>query len=134
MGSHAGFCWCFFSCCLPCSRQAEIARFARARTCVDRFRQRLNFTDFVKDMRPDEFARYYRLPTKEAYNDVLRRITPPANEVAFRAARARKTTGGFVPYSLRLSMAMRYLAGGSALDIMYLHGVGRSTFYACLCF
>ena len=29
-------------------------------------------------------------------------------------------------------MALRYLAGGSALDIMYLHGVGRSTFYACL--
>ena len=31
-----------------------------------------------------------------------------------------------------LFMAMRYLVGGSALDIMYLHGLGSSTFYACL--
>ena len=31
-----------------------------------------------------------------------------------------------------LFMAMRYLAGGSALDIMYLYSLGSSTFYACL--
>ena len=28
-----------------------------------------------------------------------------------------------------MSIALRYLAGGSYLDIMYLHGVGRSAFY-----
>ena len=107
---------------LMISRQEQIARFARVRTCADRFRQRLNFTDFVKDMKP----------SRAAFDDVLSRVSPPAKQVAFRAARARKSTGGFVPYSLRLSMALRYMAGGSALDIMYLHGVGRSTFYACL--
>ena len=117
---------------LTISRQEQIARFARVRNCADRFRQRLNFTDFVKDMRQDEFARYYRLPSRAAFDDVLSRVSPPAEQVAFRAARARKSTGGFVPYSLRLSMALRYMAGGSALDIMYLHGVGRSTFYNCI--
>ena len=70
---------------LMISRQERIARFVRVRTCADRFRQRLNFTDFVKDMKQDEFARYYRLPSRAAFDDVLSRVSPPAKQVAFRA-------------------------------------------------
>ena len=60
---------------LMISRQEQIARFARVRTCADRFRQRLNFTDFVKDMKP----------SRAAFDDVLSRVSPPAKQVAFRA-------------------------------------------------
>lgn len=56
---------------LTISREQQIARFARVRTCADRFRQRLIFTDFVKDMRADEFVRYYRPLSRAAFDDVL---------------------------------------------------------------
>ena len=38
----------------------------------------------------------------------------------------------FIEYDLRLSIALRYLAGGSYLDLMYLHGVGKSSVFHLL--
>ena len=89
------------------AREAQIARISRVETCADRFRQRLNFTEFVKEMKQDEFARYYRLPSKRAYHDVLKAITPPDAQVERRAARARKSSGGFIQYGLPLSALTR---------------------------
>ena len=61
-------------------------------------------------------------------------ITPPPR--VLRKQRAAATRGGhgktFIEYDLRLSIAMRYLAGGSYLDLMYLHGVGKSSVFHLL--
>ena len=43
--------------------EAQIARFARVKSNADRFRQRMHFKDFVRGMRKEEFARYFRLPS-----------------------------------------------------------------------
>ena len=41
----------------------------------------------------------------------------------------RSSYGGVVSPELRLSMTLRWLAGGSYVDIAIIHGVAISTFY-----
>jgi len=94
----------------------------------DRSRQRLDMQKHIGAMTEREFARYYRVD-RQSFADIVEMITPPLPELRKRRKRARKSSGGFVEFDLRLSMALRYLAGGSYLDIMYLHGVSRSTCY-----
>ena len=106
---------------------------------ADRVRTRLRFESFVSNMTDKEFLRYYRIPRASAagngmlgpqcFEELVAAVTPAA-DVLFRQQRsARTSSGGFIGYELRVSMALRYLAGGSYLDIMYLHGVSRSIFY-----
>jgi hypothetical protein len=106
---------------------------------ADRVRTRLRFESFVSNMTDKEFLRYYRIPRARAagngmlgpqcFEELVAAVTPAA-DVLFRQQRsARTSSGGFIGYELRVSMALRYLAGGSYLDIMYLHGVSRSIFY-----
>lgn len=94
----------------------------------DRSRQRLDMQKHIGAMTERDFARYYRVD-RQSFADIVEMITPPLPELRKRRKRARKSSGGFVEFDLRLSMALRYLAGGSYLDIMYLHGVSRSTCY-----
>ena len=94
----------------------------------DRSRQRLDMQKHIGAMTEREFARYYRVD-RQSFADIVEMITPPLPELRKRRKRGRKSSGGFVEFDLRLSMALRYLAGGSYLDIMYLHGVSRSTCY-----
>ena len=94
----------------------------------DRSRQRLDMQKHIGAMTERDFARYYRVD-RQSFADIVEMITPPLPELRKRRKRGRKSSGGFVEFDLRLSMALRYLAGGSYLDIMYLHGVSRSTCY-----
>jgi len=106
---------------------------------ADRMRTRLNFQNFVEGMTDKEFLRYYRIrrtraegdatPSVQSFDELVRAVTPPADVLARKQRTARNSTAGFTGYDLRVSIALRYLAGGSYLDIMYLHGVGRSAFY-----
>ena len=91
----------------------------------DRSRQRLDMQKHIGAMTEREFARYYRVD-RQSFADIVEMITPPLPELRKRRKRGRKSSGGFVEFDLRLSMALRYLAGGSYLDIMYLHGVSLS--------
>jgi len=119
--------------------EVERAEALRRGRQPDRKRARLQFSEFVSHMTDKEFLRYYRIPRRRAESDVTASpqsfadlvvaITPPPEELAKQRASARESSGGFIEYELRLSMALRYLAGGSYLDIMYLHGVGKSAFY-----
>lgn len=86
----------------------------------DRSRQRLDMQKHIGAMTERDFARYYRVD-RQSFADIVEMITPPLPELRKRRKRARKSSGGFVEFDLRLSMALRYLAGGSYLDIMYLH-------------
>jgi hypothetical protein len=101
----------------------------RGERAPDRMRRRLDMRAHIGGMPDAEFSRYYRVPSKDHFHKLVQLIRPaPAQERRARKS-ARKTTGGFVEYDLRVSMALRYLAGGSYLDIMYLHGVARGTTY-----
>ena len=70
--------------------------------------------DGVASLTADECKRTYRMSTA-TFNFVLerfrKRITPKAPK------KAHRDTHGPVPVDLLLSMTLRYLAGGSYLDI-----------------
>ena len=38
--------------------------------------------------------------------------------------------GGFVEFPVRLAITLRYMAGGSYLDLCYLFGIKRGTFFS----
>jgi len=86
--------------------------------------ERMVWEDRVDSLTPAEFTRTYRV-SLNAFRYVLERI-----RAAIKAPRkARYDTNGPVPAELLLSMTLRYLAGGSYLDIYQMHGVGRSTMF-----
>ena len=82
--------------------------------------------DRVASLTADEFKRTYRMP-KATFDFVLERIRRRITSKAPK--KARRDTHGPVPAELLLSMALRFLAGGSYLDIYQMHGVGKSTLY-----
>ena len=81
-----------------------------------------NLTDF-------EFRRLYRMerPTFRALCDRLRPRLTCDTEMGRRGS-----PGGPVAPELKLSMTLRFMAGGSYLDIVLYHGVHRSTFFSAL--
>lgn len=95
----------------------------------DRMRRRIDMADHLNSMTDAECARYYRVPSTEVFHRLVGLARPPPAVEARARRSARLSTGGFVDYDIRVSMTLRFLAGGSYLDIMYLHGVARSTVY-----
>ena len=89
-----------------------------------RTRTRMQHQEFVSFMNDSEFARYYRI-SKPRFEQIVHDITPPHRDLRKQRAAAKRGGHGktFIEYNLRLSIALRYLAGGSYLDLMYLHGV-----------
>eukprot|EP00808_Paulinella_micropora_P023552 g82272.t1 len=72
------------------------------------------------------FKRRYRL-SKQQFDDILSLLRPE-----LEVACAKTHSYAVVPPELQLSMTLRFLAGGSYLDIVDLHGVAESTFYKCI--
>ena len=107
----------------------HVASSAAADRAPDRMRRRLDMRAHFAGMTDLEFARYYRVPSKDAFHNLVKHITPPPKILSRERRSARKTTGGYVERDLCISMALRFLAGGAYLDIMYLHGVSRTTVY-----
>jgi hypothetical protein len=91
-----------------------------------RRRVRMVWEDRIASLTTNEFKRTYRM-SLEVFNFVLERIRHRLTGKA--AKKARKDTHGPVPPELLLSMALRFLAGGSYLDIYQMHGVGQSTMF-----
>ena len=79
-----------------------------------RNRRRMDHGTFVAHMSEPEFARYYRI-SSDRFRSILHDITPPARTLRKQRAAARRGGHGktFVEYDVRLSMSLRYLAGGS---------------------
>jgi hypothetical protein len=91
-----------------------------------RRRTRMVWENRVASLTPQEFKRTYRMSLK-TFNFVLERIRRRITSKAPK--KARRDTHGAVPAELLLSMTLRFLAGGSYLDIYQMHGVGKSTLY-----
>eukprot|EP00808_Paulinella_micropora_P027069 g64028.t1 len=64
--------------------------------------------------------------SKQQFDDLLSLLRPE-----LEVACAKTHSYVVVPPELQLSMTLRFLAGGSYLDIVDLHGVAESTFYKC---
>eukprot|EP00808_Paulinella_micropora_P004375 g41034.t1 len=89
-------------------------------------RHRMDWETRVASLSDRRFTRRYRV-TKEQFDTLLSRLLP---ELEVACAKAHSYAS--VAPELQLSMTLRFLAGGSYLDIADLHGVGESTFYKCL--
>eukprot|EP00808_Paulinella_micropora_P017359 g52927.t1 len=89
-------------------------------------RHSMDWETRVASLLDRRFKRRYRV-TKEQFDTLLSRLRPEL-EVACAKAHCYAS----VAPELQLSMTLRFLAGGSYLDIADLHGVAESTFYKCL--
>lgn len=91
------------------------------------------FASFVKRLEDDRhFERYFRISPQD-FRAIAAAITPELRELERKRTQGGRRGAGFVEYDIRLAMMLRWLAGGSYLDIMYLYGVDcTSTFYNVL--
>ena len=86
-------------------------------------RQRMEWATHLGSLTRREFKRRYRLSGR-AFATLSQKIEPLL---------ARKPRGqNPISTDLRLSMALRYLSGGSYVDICDMHGVSYQAFYPCL--
>jgi len=67
--------------------------------------------------------------TLKTLYSVLRTIRPAIVSSLKSRKKARRDLGGALAAELKLSVTLRYLAGGSYLDIYQMHGVSRTTFF-----
>ena len=95
--------------CTPINKQPNKAR------------RQMVWEERVASLTPKEFERRYRMDL-EGFNSVLEKIKPAFGPM-------RPNVPSQVAPELKLSMALRWVAGGSYLDIADLHGVEVSTFY-----
>ena len=84
-------------------------------------RRQMVWQERVASLSAKEFERRYRMDL-EGFNQVLEKIRPAFGPMC-------ENVPTQVPPELKLSMALRWMAGGSYLDIADLHGVDESTFY-----
>ena len=88
-------------------------------------RERLLWEEYCGKMLRSEFTRMYRMdPSTFAY--LVEALSPRIDKNFFQAERA----GGYISPQLRVAMTIRWLAGGSYLDLKVNWGVATSTFYA----
>ena len=85
-------------------------------------RKRLDMDVYIHDMDAKLFRRKYRMEKKSFY-DLLDIIKPHLRSDGSDRKRGA-TPNGAISSESRLSMALRYCAGGDPLDIADIHGVG----------
>ena len=89
-------------------------------TCTrnrNRTRTLMDWTVRVRSLTPEEFTLRYRVPLR-AFNMICAKIQTASQFYATD-----------ISVELKLSMLLRWLAGGSYLDIADMHGVHTDTFY-----
>jgi hypothetical protein len=84
------------------------------------------WNDRLEQLTEREFSQRYRL-TKAMFTNLAELIRNMVESTRSMAGRSKP-----IPVELQLSMALRFLAGGSVYDIVDLHGVAYSSFYRCL--
>lgn len=101
------------------------SRHANPEKPCRRFGDRLNWDEYVAGFASDEFKRAYRIDLA-TFNLLLHSIE---EELEKNSLQANRSSSGPVEPAVRLSMALRYLAGGSVHDIYRLHKVAKETMY-----
>jgi hypothetical protein len=98
---------------LEAARSERSAVIKRRRSHVEEFEHQLG----------RYFQRAYRMPNEKFWK--LVQLITSLITVGLR----KKGPNGYITPALRVSAALRYLAGGSAYDIMLSHGLSHSSFF-----
>lgn len=93
-------------------------------------RQRMHWKRRLNSLTAWEFKRTYRQSTERFHSIVSDLKARQSKDWELNAMRGASKNA--VSMELRWSMASRFLAGGSYLDIYQMHGVSRSTFFSLL--
>ena len=94
------------------------------RVCVWR-RNRLNWDQYLREMRHNHFRAMFRM-SHACFLTILAKVGTFMERDQSQSEKA----GGYICPSMQLGMSLRYLAGGSYLDIHDRYGVSRSSFYS----
>jgi hypothetical protein len=101
-----------------------LATMAMGSRCALWKRERILWQDYCGSMLRSEFTRMFRMdPLTFAY--LVGALSPRIDRNFVQAERA----GGYISPELRVAMTIRWLAGGSYLDLKVHMGVATSTFY-----
>ena len=87
-------------------------------------RTRKDWDGYLRGMPRSHFSRMFRMD-HDTFMHILHTVGPHLSRNFHQSERS----GGFVSPSLQLGMTIRWLAGGSYLDIHDSYGVSKSTFY-----
>lgn len=105
-------------------RRREEEEQHRVRKRIKRCRAKM--MRIIQDLGPHYFRRAYRMPEAKFW-ELVQKITP---RLSIKSRRA--SPNGYISPELRVSAALRYMAGGSVYDIITTHGFSHSTFFASL--
>ena len=111
------------------SAAAAAAATARRERVARENRVRLDWEQRMRTLSPKEFRLTYRMDS-EAFGILLERVRPAITTA--NPTQARRSSGSEVSAVCRLSMTLRWLAGGCVHDIYQMHGVAYNTFYNSL--
>ncbi len=75
------------------------------------------------------FTRMFRLDRKLFYSVLLPMIKPLVEPKSRGKLNAMNSSGSFISAETRLAVTLRWLAGGSHLDICFAFGIGTGSFY-----
>ena len=85
---------------------------------------RMDWERRVAFLKPHEFKRFYRFDYK-LFKTVVMKLRPILEK---HSPSATKLRGSAISAEIQLACALRYLAGGSYLDIAHQHGVSDTNF------
>ena len=103
-------------------------REGRKEKVANKIRARMDMEERIRDLQFEgetEFQATYKLNIEE-FRRLAQRFGEWLDLVEHKAV---CSSGSLVSAELRLSMAMRFFAGGHVRDICHMHGVHNSTFY-----
>ena len=95
-------------------------------------RKRKSVSDIFSELGPYYARRAYRMDEVQFWKlyNIIYKTYPRANKKRKRDGRDKTThVNGRIHLSLRLSIAIRFFAGGSPYDLMLTHGVGYNDVY-----
>ena len=100
----------------------------RKKKSANKHRVRMDMQERIRQLEAEgenEFQETYKL-TIPKFKEMAANLD---TWLDLQKSKAVSSSGSSVPAELRLSMALRFFAGGHVKDIIHMHGVHKSTFY-----
>ena len=108
-----------------CAMLAVVIHDIEADRAVVWRRNRLDWDKYLREMRHNHFRSMFRM-SYACFLSILATI----GKFMERDVSQSEKDGGYISPSMHLGMSLRYLAGGSYLDIHDRYGVSKSSFYS----
>mmetsp|Transcript_21976 Transcript_21976/g.34449 ORF Transcript_21976/g.34449 Transcript_21976/m.34449 type:complete len:137 (+) Transcript_21976:1979-2389(+) len=88
--------------------------------------RRISWRHWVRALSDNEFRRYYKI-SRVDFEDLHKQLHPKLKHAY--PGRAAGAAGGAIWPEVKLSMALRWMAGGNYMDVYLLHGVSDASFW-----